>query len=177
MPEGKDARRLIPDPENEPDFYAISKAFPLPGNPQTSVPDTKPEAEPKKLIPSVTPVSTGMRLASEVNWMTSVPTAIQEPPSKVRVLAAPTAPTMVPVANPSSLLALGLIQQQRQQEQEERLRLALLRNELSAAAAAGPSPLQAELLALRQLQQEPPQLGGDSVASAALARYLNCRGL
>lgn len=30
MPKPKDARRLIPDPENEPDFYAISKVYPLP---------------------------------------------------------------------------------------------------------------------------------------------------
>jgi len=30
MPEPKDARRQIPDPENEPDFYRISKLFPLP---------------------------------------------------------------------------------------------------------------------------------------------------
>jgi hypothetical protein len=29
MPEPKDARRLIPDPENEPDFYEISRHFPL----------------------------------------------------------------------------------------------------------------------------------------------------
>ena len=27
----KDARRLIPDPDNEPNFYAISKQFPVPG--------------------------------------------------------------------------------------------------------------------------------------------------
>lgn len=30
MPKPKDARRLIPDPENEPDFYAISQVYPLP---------------------------------------------------------------------------------------------------------------------------------------------------
>ena len=30
MPEPRDARRLIPDPDNEPDFYAITKNFPLP---------------------------------------------------------------------------------------------------------------------------------------------------
>jgi len=31
MPKPKDARRLIPDPANEPDFYAISQKYPLPG--------------------------------------------------------------------------------------------------------------------------------------------------
>lgn len=30
MPEPKDARRLFPDPENEPDFYRISQMFPVP---------------------------------------------------------------------------------------------------------------------------------------------------
>jgi hypothetical protein len=30
MPEAKDARRMLPDPENEPDFERISKVFPLP---------------------------------------------------------------------------------------------------------------------------------------------------
>jgi hypothetical protein len=33
MPEPKDARRLIPDPENEPDFYAVSSEYPLPDDP------------------------------------------------------------------------------------------------------------------------------------------------
>jgi hypothetical protein len=30
MPEAKDARRMIPDPDNEPDFERVSKVFPLP---------------------------------------------------------------------------------------------------------------------------------------------------
>jgi hypothetical protein len=30
MPEAKDARRLISDPKNEPDFYRISALYPLP---------------------------------------------------------------------------------------------------------------------------------------------------
>lgn len=30
MPPGRDARRLMPDPDNEPDFYAISRVCPLP---------------------------------------------------------------------------------------------------------------------------------------------------
>jgi hypothetical protein len=33
MPEPKDARRLIPDPENELDFYAVSSNYPLPDDP------------------------------------------------------------------------------------------------------------------------------------------------
>lgn len=38
MPEPKDARRLVPDPENEPDFYAIEKDFPLARDLQLSLP-------------------------------------------------------------------------------------------------------------------------------------------
>lgn len=40
MPQPKNARRLVPDPENEPDFYQLSKLFPLPdekGKPQARV--------------------------------------------------------------------------------------------------------------------------------------------
>jgi hypothetical protein len=33
MPEPKDARRLIPDPDNELELYALSTAFPLPDDP------------------------------------------------------------------------------------------------------------------------------------------------
>ena len=33
MPKPKDARRQIPDPENEPNFYEISSRFPLPDDP------------------------------------------------------------------------------------------------------------------------------------------------
>jgi hypothetical protein len=36
FPEPKEARRLKQDPENEPNFYAISKAYPLPDDPNYS---------------------------------------------------------------------------------------------------------------------------------------------
>lgn len=34
MPQPKNARLLMPDPENEPDFYTLSKLFPLPDQAQ-----------------------------------------------------------------------------------------------------------------------------------------------
>ena len=34
MPQPKNARRLVPDPENEPDLYKITDIFPLPGAPE-----------------------------------------------------------------------------------------------------------------------------------------------
>jgi hypothetical protein len=36
MPEAKDARRLSPDPENEPEFENISSIFPVPGGQSTT---------------------------------------------------------------------------------------------------------------------------------------------
>jgi hypothetical protein len=37
MPQPKNARLLIPDPENEPDFYTLSKLFPLPDQEQVEI--------------------------------------------------------------------------------------------------------------------------------------------
>jgi len=37
LPEAVSRRKLLPDPENEPDFYEISKLFPLPGDSSTDV--------------------------------------------------------------------------------------------------------------------------------------------
>ena len=45
MPKPKDARRLIPDPDNEPDFYAISKAFPLPDSTNASPKEERQRSE------------------------------------------------------------------------------------------------------------------------------------
>lgn len=44
MPDARDARRLIPDPENEPDFYEISKVYPVPGGKEEDVDDDKKPA-------------------------------------------------------------------------------------------------------------------------------------
>jgi hypothetical protein len=37
MPKPRDARRLIPDPDNEPNFYAITKQYPLPDDPNVTL--------------------------------------------------------------------------------------------------------------------------------------------
>ncbi|KAI2510116.1 DNA binding protein [Fragilaria crotonensis] len=37
MPQPKNARLLMPDPENEPDFYTLSKQFPLPDEAQDKI--------------------------------------------------------------------------------------------------------------------------------------------
>jgi hypothetical protein len=64
MPEPKDARRLIPDPDNEPDFYAISSKYPLPDDPDFHMvnPEEKVEKSTK------TEAVAAPRLASEASW-------------------------------------------------------------------------------------------------------------
>jgi hypothetical protein len=57
MPEARDARRLIPDPENEPDLYKISVLYPVGGgnnsNGSPSVRSSSPAAMPSPIIKSV----------------------------------------------------------------------------------------------------------------------------
>lgn len=88
MPEPKDARRLIPDPDNEPDLYTIGKQHPLPDDPKFGK-----EALSEKISPSsqntAAPVSavqpSGVaRLASNVAWLHT-----QLPPAKRQATAPP----------------------------------------------------------------------------------------
>jgi hypothetical protein len=51
MPPGRDSRRLIPDPDHEPDFYAISRLFPLPPNATTSTTVGSPTSTTTTLAP------------------------------------------------------------------------------------------------------------------------------
>jgi hypothetical protein len=78
MPEPKNSQRLIPDPDNEPDFYAISSKHPLPDDLDFDM--AKPEGtnkKPTKNEPVATP-----RLASEASWFND-----QMPPAKRPSLA------------------------------------------------------------------------------------------
>jgi hypothetical protein len=74
MPEPKNSQRLIPDPDNEPDFYAISSKHPLPDDPYFDM--AKPEETSKKKPPANEPLATP-RLASEASWFND-----QMPPAK-----------------------------------------------------------------------------------------------
>jgi len=67
MPEPKDARRLIPDPENELNFYAISKKYPLPDDPGFGKND--PSSVKALLDQKPAAASPSRRLASQVDWM------------------------------------------------------------------------------------------------------------
>jgi hypothetical protein len=64
MPEPKNSQRLIPDPDNEPDFYAISSKHPLPDDPDFNM--AKPEEASKK--PTKKEAVATPRLASEASW-------------------------------------------------------------------------------------------------------------
>lgn len=54
MPEPKDARRQIPDPENEPDFGAISRLYPLPSSTEAPAPASDLAAVPVQAISAAT---------------------------------------------------------------------------------------------------------------------------
>lgn len=81
MPKPKDARRLIPDPENEPDFYRISKMYPLPDDPAFGKEKTKEQEAPTRrevpvasvaAVASASPVGAAVkRSAPDLNWMNS----------------------------------------------------------------------------------------------------------
>jgi hypothetical protein len=73
MPESKDARRLVPDPENELDFYAISSKYPLPDDPNFDM--TSPLEEGEKSTKSH--AVTSSHLTSEASWFKD-----QMPPAK-----------------------------------------------------------------------------------------------
>ena len=68
MPDAKDARRLQADPENEPDFYTISRLYPLE---RLQIPRRNlahSMASPPTL-PVVMPPRLHTRLASNVDWL------------------------------------------------------------------------------------------------------------
>lgn len=115
MPEPRDARRQIPDPDTEPELYKISAAYPVPkkvgevGKPICAIPVKRPAASP------VQPSLLQARLASDVSWLVR-----QLPPAKRLATSAPAVPTVADL----SLARLGahnalLVQQQQQQHQRQ----------------------------------------------------------
>jgi hypothetical protein len=76
MPEPKDSRRLIPDPDNEPNFYAISSEYPLPDDPDFYMVEPVEDSEEPKKRAANAPVA-APRLASEASWFNN-----EMPPAK-----------------------------------------------------------------------------------------------
>lgn len=73
MPEPKDARRLIPDPDNEPDFHGITLKYPLPDDPGY--------AKRKRHEETSSTTAGQARTFSEVDWIQN-----QAPDAKRQVL-------------------------------------------------------------------------------------------
>ncbi|GAX17872.1 hypothetical protein FisN_18Hh076 [Fistulifera solaris] len=94
MPDSKDARRQIPDPENEPDLYEISKRFPFAGAAEVKSPP------PKTTPPSASASShLSSRTASELPWMVPPPAKrVAVGTASLPSLAA--LPPVVPTATP-----------------------------------------------------------------------------
>lgn len=93
MPEGKDARRLVPDPDNEPDFYSISRVFPLPDK----------EKQPEATSPATTPTTSAgiKRLASNISF-----SGDELPPAKrAALVTTPVRPEMDVATQARQLLA------------------------------------------------------------------------
>lgn len=89
MPEPRDARRLLPDPEHEPDFYALAKRFPLPEDPLVS-----PQDGTADMAVSAAQSALRERLASEVFGLAGFPQAKRP--------ALGVAPAIMPPSGPSS---------------------------------------------------------------------------
>lgn len=149
MPGPKDARRLLPDPENEPDFYKISELYPLPGGDAVTAVGNGPRVSPPLAEPSK-----NSRLASEVH------TLIEARPSKM------TKTDSSPLAAPASL---GLAAQVGAVMARRRADL------LNAAAAQAQLELQAQLM-VQQRASQAFTIPRQDNNMAALAELLRLRG-
>jgi len=125
MPEPKDARRLIPDPENEPNFYAISKKYPLPNDPDLCK-EEPDELSVKNLVPTAPATAGAPRLSSDVSWLQN-----QIPVAKRQAIQAPGANTLLNIAAATPALAAQALGRDLAQLQQVRQ----TNNQLLAAAA------------------------------------------
>jgi hypothetical protein len=150
MPQPRDARRLIPDPENEPNFNAISQMWPVPTKRQTNL--ARQEQAPHLMQASYLVRKLGgvPRLASEVSWMENA-----MPLAKRQVML----PTMLPSANTvlhrSAPPALSLMAQSWRPlglQQVPQTHAGLLNAKSNSALAA--ASLRAQLHARAQMAQQ-----------------------
>ncbi|KAI2509157.1 DNA binding protein [Fragilaria crotonensis] len=106
MPKPKNARLLIPDPENEPDFYTLSKVSPLPDQAQD---ESASPSVPKKHSsstkwgqsrPSPTKDATRFACAEAASDVAGQPkTALQHPTISTAALGAPFNTAILPPPN------------------------------------------------------------------------------
>jgi hypothetical protein len=105
MPQPRDARRLIPDSDNQPNFSAISQMWPVPMNDN---PVLTSQDQAAQLVNNFVSVP---RLASEVSWMESaMPPAKRQAllPTFSAVPQRPAPPTHFTVGQPWNSLGMQL---------------------------------------------------------------------
>lgn len=153
MPEGRDARRLVPDPETEPDFYSISRVFPLPDEKQNLT---------ASALAAASEIAPGhARLASQVPWIP------EGPPTKIRAVEQSKAPVAMMGMHsrmPSSLIDVS------------QARSALLNSEIAAMSAVASAGLHTQLLALQKQKEQQQQQVSSNATLSALAAYLQAAG-
>ena len=134
MPESRDARRLIPCPEDEPDLAAISRAYPVPGAPfpACSPAGIEEKAEPPK---SAAAIPQATQAPTFADW------SAQQRSAKVpRVMVQNGLSAAVMPANPAFSLMQPAVD------------VCQARDELNLRAAAAAQLQLEELQALRRLQ-------------------------
>jgi hypothetical protein len=149
MPQPRDARRLIPDSENQPNFSAISQMWPVPmnGNPVLTSQD--------QAVQLVNNLVGAPRLASEVSWMESaMPLAKRQAllPTFSAVPQRPAPPTVFTVGQPWGSLG----------EQVSPAHLALLNSNNNPTLAA--AALRAQLNVRAQMEQQTFSKNGSTAA-------------
>lgn len=96
MPESKDARRLVPDPENELDFYDVSSKYPLPDDPNFDMTNPLDESE-KSIKSQVSHLAKRPKLMSGTNALKGDEAA---PAPRINTMAASVAAAPDPFGSP-----------------------------------------------------------------------------
>lgn len=145
MPEARDARRLTPDPENEPDFYSISRVFPLPDE--------------EKKVPAPVLLSAAPAIAPPLQAIKPVALEVG-PAAKLQAIASSINSSNSSNTRQSPALDVGQV------------RNVLLGNDAAVKALA--AGLQTELFAIQRpvAQQPPPAAAPSNQTLDVLAAYL-----
>ena len=149
MPAPKDSRPLTADPENEPDFYAISRKYPLPDDPdccklKKDLEGSAAAAAPALVSPASQHASSG-RLAPNVSWLEQQMSASNNPvgpslaqfclPSLISPLAPPPCTPSLNNNNDNVLLTTAFLRAKAAAKEQESQPFALTNNAPNTAAA------------------------------------------
>lgn len=173
MPPAKDARRLIPDPDSEPDFNAISRVYPVPGGSTapkapTETPQTPSVAAVAPTTATSLPPMAAQKRPADPMW------AAQHPPAKrISVMSSLVADQQKLLAE-QKLLA-GLVPLQEQQERldlQRQQQLSILLNGGVGRDALLAHRLQSPAVEQLQLQQLLRQQRQNGPAPSSLEAWL-----